>query len=88
MIPYVLVHSLVTFENDLTVATRLTDILLAGLEGLIESLVPTRAVDDDPTLFKHWIGQLQGSDLHQILRSPIYQTLNVTGFQFRFTVFH
>ena len=85
--PRYIVWSLLQYQ--LTIAIRLTDILLAGLDGLIVSLVPTRAVDDDdPTLLKHWIGQLQGSDLHQILRSPIYQTLNVTGFQFGFTVFH
>ena len=66
MIPDALVDRLVTFENDLTVAARLTDILSAGLDGLIVCLVPISAVDDDDqTLLKRWIGLLQGSDLHR-----------------------
>ena len=65
MIPDALVDRLVTFENDLTVAAQLTDILSAGLEELIVCLVPISAVDDDEqTLLMHWIGLLQGSDLH------------------------
>ena len=65
MIPEALVDRLVTFENDLTVAARLTDILSAGLEELIVCLVPISAVDDDEQkLLMHWIGLLQCSDLH------------------------
>ena len=58
-IPDALVDSLVIFGNESIVAARLTELLAAGLDELMVSLVPTiGAGDDEQTRIMHLIGRL------------------------------
>ena len=53
-----LVDSLVISGNEATVATKFTELLAAGLDELMVSLVPIKDATDELTRLKHLIGQL------------------------------
>jgi hypothetical protein len=55
-----LVESLVISGNEATVAARLTELLAAGLDELMVSLVPTAGAggDDEQERLTHLIGRL------------------------------
>ena len=59
-VPDALVDSLVISGNESTVAARLTELLTAGLDELMVSLVPTTGAGDDDvqTRLMHLIGRL------------------------------
>jgi F420-dependent oxidoreductase-like protein len=60
VVPDALVDSLVISGNDSIVAARLTELLTAGLDELMVSLVPTTGAgdDDEQTRLMHLIGRL------------------------------
>jgi F420-dependent oxidoreductase-like protein len=59
MVPDALVDNLVISGNDATVAARLNELLAAGLDELMLSLVPIKETgDDEQILLMHLIGRL------------------------------
>ena len=57
-IPDSLVDSLIVSGNEATVAARFTELLAAGLDELMVTLVPIKDTVDDLTRLMHLIGQL------------------------------
>ena len=58
-IPDALVDNLVISGNEATVSARFTDLLAAGLDELMVSLVPTTStVEEEQTRLMNLIGQL------------------------------
>ena len=58
MVPDNLVDSLIVSGNEATVAARFTELLAAGLDELMVTLVPIKDTVDDLTRLMHLIGQL------------------------------
>ena len=58
MVPDVLVDNLVISGNEATVAARLNELLGAGLDELVVSLVPITGADDEYAQLMHLIGRL------------------------------
>ena len=64
-IPDALVDSLIISGNESTVAARLNELLAAGLDELMVSLVPrTGGSDEEQARLMHLSGRLLGSELH------------------------
>ena len=57
-VPDSLVDSLIVFGNEATVAARFTELLAAGLDELMVTLVPIKDAVDEQTRLMHLIGQL------------------------------
>jgi hypothetical protein len=57
-VPDALVDSLLVSGNEATVAARFTELLAAGLDELMVSLVPIKDATDEHTQLMHLIGQL------------------------------
>jgi len=57
-VPDGLVDSLIVSGDEATVAARFTELLAAGLDELMVSLVPTKDAADEQTRLMHLIGQL------------------------------
>jgi hypothetical protein len=57
-VPYALVDSLVISGNEETAAARFTELLAAGLDELMVSLVPTASASDEQALLMQLIGRL------------------------------
>jgi F420-dependent oxidoreductase-like protein len=57
-VPDSLVDNLIVSGNEATVATRLTELLAAGLDELMVTLVPIKDAVDELTRLMHLIGQL------------------------------
>ena len=58
VVPESLVDSLIVSGNEATVAARLTELLAAGLDELMVTLVPIKDALDELTRLMHLIGQL------------------------------
>jgi alkanesulfonate monooxygenase SsuD/methylene tetrahydromethanopterin reductase-like flavin-dependent oxidoreductase (luciferase family) len=59
MVPDALIDNLVISGNDVTVAAQLNELLAAGLDELMVSLVRiTETGDDEQALLMHLIGRL------------------------------
>ena len=58
LVPESLVDSLIVSGNEATVAARLTELLAAGLDELMVTLVPIKDALDELTRLMHLIGQL------------------------------
>jgi hypothetical protein len=57
-VPDSLVDSLIVSGNEATVAARFTELLAAGLDELMVTLVPIKDAVDEQTRLMHLIGQL------------------------------
>jgi hypothetical protein len=58
VVPDSLVDSLIVSGNEATVTERLTELLAAGLDELMITLVPVKDAVDELTRLMHLIGQL------------------------------
>jgi hypothetical protein len=57
-VPDSIVESLIVSGNEATVTARLTELLAAGLDELMVTLVPIKDAVDELTRLIHLIGQL------------------------------
>jgi hypothetical protein len=57
-VPDSLVDSLIVSGNEVTVVARSTELLAAGLDELMVTLVPIKDAVDEQTRLMHLIGQL------------------------------